>query len=183
MPKLTVRGLDENDWSDYREVRLAALQEAPFAFVGSYEDEQQYDEAHWRSEVRSCRRLVLERDKRIVGVVSLKTLPDDPEGADVSGLWVAPEARHTGAAMRLVEAAAGLAAEEGRSKIYYWVGSENAAAIGFALNAGFLSTSRRRTAATQHPEFGDQEIAFVLSLAGDPAAIPNASPRSLRRTG
>jgi hypothetical protein len=67
--------------------------------------------------------------------------------------------------------------------MYYWVGSENGRAIGFALNAGFRATSRRRTSPNRHPEFGDQEIALVLSLTADPTVIPNASPRSLRRTG
>jgi hypothetical protein len=32
-------------------------------------------------------------------------------------------------------------------------------------------TSQRRTTRTNNREFGDQEIALVLSLAGDPAAV------------
>jgi ribosomal protein S18 acetylase RimI-like enzyme len=183
MPKLTVRALDENEWVLYRDVRLAALQESPAAFVEPYEREQQYDDAHWRGQLRESRPLVLEREDQVVGVATMRLLDDEPGAADVSGLWVDPEARHTGAALKLIEAAASLAEQAGASKIFYWVGSENGRAIGFALNAGFRPTSRRRTAPTADPEFGDQEIALVLSLANDPAAIPNASSRSLRHTG
>jgi ribosomal protein S18 acetylase RimI-like enzyme len=183
MPKLTVHALTEDDWDQYRAIRLAALEEAPSAFVHTWEQEQGYDETRWRSEMRGCRRLVVEHGGRMVGVATVRALDDETDAADVSGLWVDPEARHLGAALRLIEAAAASAAEEGASRLYYWVGSENGRAIGFALNAGFRPTSRRRTSARTHPEFGDQEIALVLSLASDPAAIPNATPRSLRRTG
>ncbi|MFL6065195.1 MAG: GNAT family N-acetyltransferase [Friedmanniella sp.] len=183
MPKMSVRVLDDDDWARYREIRLAALQDAPDAFLSSFEQEQQYDEARWRSEVRDRRPLVAERAERLIGVATLRATDGEPDAADVAGLWVVPEVRHTGVAMRLIEFAAAMAAEEGATKLYYWVGSENGSAIGFALNAGFRATSQRRTAPVRHPEFGDQEIALVLSLAGDPAAVPNASERSLRRAG
>ena len=183
MPKLTVRALAENEWALFRDVRLAALQESPAAFVESYEREQQYDDAHWRDQLRESRRLVVEGPDGVVGVATMRMLDDDPGAADVSGLWLAPEARHTGAALRLIEAAASLAEQAGASKIYYWVGSENGRAIGFALNAGFRPTSDRRTAPRADPEFGDQEIALVMSLANDPAAIPNASAGWARPTG
>jgi hypothetical protein len=34
--EISVRALKESDWQDYREVRLAALQEAPQAFLATY---------------------------------------------------------------------------------------------------------------------------------------------------
>jgi len=150
--------------------------------VETYEQEQQHDEQYWRGQMRERRRLVVERHGQVLGVATVTRLVDEPGAADVSGLWVAPEVRHTGAASRLVELAAELAAEDGCSKLYYWVGSENGRAIGFALNAGFRGTSRRRTAATEDPEFGDQEVALVLNLSGDPTVIPNSSSRSLLQT-
>ena len=39
MSEISVRVLEENDWQDYREVRLAALQESPQAFLATYAEE------------------------------------------------------------------------------------------------------------------------------------------------
>jgi len=56
---------------------------------------------------------------------------------------------------------------------------ENGRAIGFAINAGFRLTSQRRTTRIENSEFGDQEIALVLSLANDPAAVATSTPSRL----
>jgi len=69
---------------------------------------------------------------------------------------VTPEARNTGVASRLVQAAADQAIRRGCTKLYYWVSTENGRAIGFASNAGFRVTSQRRTARTENAEFGNQ---------------------------
>ena len=39
MADIDVRDLTETDWPIYRKLRLAALQESPGAFVGTYADE------------------------------------------------------------------------------------------------------------------------------------------------
>jgi ribosomal protein S18 acetylase RimI-like enzyme len=173
MTTMTVRVLDEADWQDYRAIRLRALQESPEAFLPTYEEEAAHDESDWRARMKRSHRLVAESDGESVGTVSVRALPEEPGGADLFGLWVAPEARHKGTAWRLVEAAAELAAREGCNHLYYWVSTENGRAIGFATNFGFRLTSYRRPTRVRSEEFGDQEIAFVLSLEGDPAAVPN----------
>jgi ribosomal protein S18 acetylase RimI-like enzyme len=101
------------------------------------------------------------------------------QSADLCDLWVTPEARNTGIASRLVQAAADQASRDGRTKLYYWVSTENGRAIGFASNAGFRVTTERRTTRIENREFGDQEIAFVLSLASDPGAVPTSTPSRL----
>ncbi|HET9872181.1 MAG TPA: GNAT family N-acetyltransferase [Propionibacteriaceae bacterium] len=175
MTAITVRVLGEEDWQLYRAVRLDALQDSPEAFLHTYDEESAYDEDYWRARMRRSQRLVAEQDGHPQGTVSVGFFPDDPRSADVFGLWVAPDARHTGTAWRLVEAAAALAADEGCTQLFYWVGTENGRGIAFASNFGFRLTSRRRPIRVQNPDFGDQEIAFVLSLEGDPAAVPNVS--------
>ena len=92
----------------------------------------------------------------------------DSQAADICDLWVTPEARNTGVASRLVQAAADQAIKAGRTKLYYWVSTENGRAIGFASNAGFRVTSQRRTTQVENKEFGNQEVAFVLSLVERP---------------
>lgn len=173
MPELSVRVLAEADWEHYRSVRLAALKDAPHAFVSTFAAESDFPEQTWRDRMLRARRLVAEADGVDQGVVCLGIFNDDLSVGDLFGLWVAPEARNTGVSWRLVEAAAKQAAQDGRRQLYYWVGNENARAIAFASNFGFRLTGHRRAARVKNDDFGDQEIAMVLSLSTDPGSVPN----------
>jgi ribosomal protein S18 acetylase RimI-like enzyme len=82
-------------------------------------------------------------------------------------------------ASRLVQIAIDQAIQDGCTKLYYWASTENGRAIGFATNTGFRLTSERRTSRIENREFGDQEIALVLSLANDPAAVATSTPSRL----
>jgi ribosomal protein S18 acetylase RimI-like enzyme len=152
-----------NDWQVYREVRLAALQDSPQAFLTTYSEAATQPEQYWRNRMVGAHQLLAQRDGTPLGVVSVEMTEGDSQSADLCDLWVTPEARNTGIASRLVQAAADQAIEDGRTRLYYWVSTENGRAIGFASNAGFRVTSERRTTRIENREFGDQEIAFVLS--------------------
>ena len=80
-----------------------------------------------------------------VGVVSLGQGKDE-EGrvAEIFGLWVAPDARGTGVATKLVEASAERARRDGRTHVSYWVGTDNGRAVAFASGIGFRPTDFRR---------------------------------------
>ena len=86
-----------------------------------------------------------------------------------------PEARNT-VASRLVQAAADQLTRDGCTKLYYLGQHGNGPAIGFAINAGFRVTSQRRTTRTSNRKFGDHEIALVLSIVSDPAAVATSTP-------
>jgi len=177
MLDLTVRVLGHEDWPLYRDVRLAALRDSPGALRGSSDEEASADEDHWRIQMTAARRLVVERDGRVCGTVSVGRFSAEPGTADLSGLWVDPSARSTGAAGRLVDTAVTLAAAEGLKRMYYWVGTENARAIGFAISFGFRVTSHRRVVAGSGDVVADNtEIALVLPLEDDSATVPNAGP-------
>jgi ribosomal protein S18 acetylase RimI-like enzyme len=179
MSEISVRALEENDWHDYREIRLAALQESPQAFLATYGETATQPEQYWRNCMVRAHQLLAERDGVPLGVVSVGPIEGAPQSADLRDLWVVPEARNTGIASRLVQAAVDQAIRDGCTKLYYWVSTENGRAIGFASNAGFRVTSERRTTRVESREFGDQEIAFVLSLANDPGAVPTSAPSRL----
>lgn len=173
MSQITVRALLEDQWSEYRSIRLAALKESPEAFSSSYAEESDRDEPWWRACMLRAHRLLAEREGVPIGVVSVTPSAVEERSADVYGLWVKPTIRNTGIAWRLVEAAREEAIKDGRTHLDYWVGSQNGRAIGFAINFGFRVTSRRRTARVPSEEFGDQEIALALPLTGD-SRVPNA---------
>lgn len=176
MGQITVRVLEEGSWQDYRDVRLAALRESPEAFLATYAEEAMQPEQYWRHCMVRADRLLAESDGAPLGVASVDLDEEAADSASVRDLWVTPDARNTGVASRLVQAAADQATKRGCTKLYYWVGTENGRAIGFASNAGFRVTSHRRTVHTENKEFGNQEIAFVLSLANDPHAAATSTP-------
>lgn len=197
MGEITTRLLGEEDWQTYRELRLAALKDSPDAFVADYEDEAEYDEAFWRERMRRAYRLVAEDDGEMVGVVGLGRHEEDDEAGEIFGLWVAPGARGSRVAWRLVTACAQQAYRDGRKRVYFWVDADNGPAVAFASNFGFRPTAERRPIRkrgepappraadpaaeaddadqdfTERPAV-DEEVAMVLPLTSDPGAGINA---------
>ena len=184
MESVTVRVLGVDQWREYRALRLAALKDSPHAFSSSLDEELTHDEQQWRACMVRAHRLQAERDGAPVGVVSVGPTADEEGSADVFGLWVDSAVRNTGVAWRLVEAACDEALRSGWGHLYYWVGSQNGRAIGFASNFGFRPTSHRRTARTPCVDCGEhQEIAMVLSLPSN-AGVPNPmGPRLISQPG
>lgn len=173
MADTTVRVLTKDDWSLYRELRLAALLESPEAFVDRYEQEADHKEERWRARMTKASRLLAEIDGRPVGIASTGVVTANSADVDVFGLWVAPEVRQAGVAWALMEAAVQLAVDQGRHQLFYWVGNENMRALAFAINFGFLLGPERRPARMPREGFGQEEVAMVYAVSGDPAAVPN----------
>ena len=174
MSEITVRALGEEDWQVYRDVRLAALHESPTAFVASRAEEEAFGEPRWRDRLRRSRRLVAERDGSVLGVVSVGEAEEpNARAAELFGLWVAPEARGTGVAWKLVEAGADQALRDGRSHLTYWVGTDNGRAVAFASSFGFRPGNNRRPMRVASEEDGAEEMAMVLPLGVDPGSVPS----------
>ena len=184
MSEISVRVLDESDWSLYRDIRLRALTESPRSFTATLADEADRDEQFWRDRMTRSYRLLAERGELPQGIVSLGADEQDPSAAEVFGLYVVPEARSTGVSWRLVEVTAELAIQAGYTQLYYWVGTDNGRAIGFAKNFGFRSSGYRRPARASDLERGEEEVALVLSLELDTTSVPNpTSGKAATREG
>ena len=170
-----IRVLVGDEWRVFREVRLAALEDAPEAFAARAADEASHDEQLWRERLDSARHLVAERDGATVGVVGVGLHQEDPEIAEVFGLWTDPAVRGERIAWDLVSAAAGTAARGGCRLLYFWAGCDNVSAISFASSFGFRPTDERRRvriADGAHQETSD-EVAMVLPLVADPREANN----------
>jgi GNAT superfamily N-acetyltransferase len=172
MTEITVRVLDKSEWSLYRDVRLRALTEPPGSFTATLADEADRDEQFWRDRMTRSHRILAERGPIPQGIVSLGPYVQEPSAGEVFGLYVIPEARGTGVSWRLVEAAAALATQQTYLQLYYWVGTDNGRAVGFAQNFGFRTTDYRRPSRSSDLEPGE-EIAMVLSLELDATSAPN----------
>jgi ribosomal protein S18 acetylase RimI-like enzyme len=175
MSEINVRALGEEDWQQYRDIRLAALRDAPDAFVAKRAQEEVFDEQVWRERMRRSRRLVAEREGSSVGVVCLGRAEEpDAHAGELFGLWVAPEARGKGVAWRLVEAGADQARQDGRSHLFYWVGTDNGRAVAFASSFGFRPGNSRRPMKVTSEADGAEEMAMVLPLGVDPGTVPSS---------
>ncbi|MCY7401850.1 MAG: GNAT family N-acetyltransferase [Nocardioides sp.] len=175
MTDIEVRVLDEDEWELYRNARLAALGDAPAAFVARLEDEASLNDDHWRERMKHATRIVAERGSEPVGPVCLGRHDGDPQCGEVFGLWTAPSVRGQHVARDLVTAARHQAADDDCRLLYFWVVSDNASAIGFAANVGFRPTSERRpvrVAASAAAKDAD-EVAMVWPLLAGPTRTPN----------
>ncbi|MEO5651782.1 MAG: GNAT family N-acetyltransferase [Marmoricola sp.] len=178
MTDIKVRLLIESEWQLYRDVRLAALRDAPAAFLARFEDEVSYEDDFWRERMSHATRIVAERANEPVGLVCLGLHNDDPQTGEVFGLWTAPDVRGQRVARDLVATARRKAAEDDRRLLYFWVGSDNASAVGFASSFGFRPTSERRPArvAAGRAEGDADEVAMVLPLLAAPSRTPHPYP-------
>jgi GNAT superfamily N-acetyltransferase len=178
MSDITVRSLGEDEWEQYRSVRLSALEESPDAFVASADEERGYEEDFWRNRMRRSQRLIAEQDGAPVGVASVgqgrqESEKDNEKVAELFGLWVAPSARGTGVATQLVQSGADAARQQGRSHLAYWVGVDNGRAVAFASGFGFRPTDSRRPMRVKGDDDDvEDEVAMVLPL-GEDRGVPN----------
>ncbi len=135
--------LSEDDWGVWRELRLAALAEAPYAFGSTLADwsGDGDQEGRWRARLsmRGSHNLVALLDGTPMGMAS--GVPGSGEGtAELVSMWVSPAARGRGVADSLVEAVAAWALERGSHTLELAVMPGNSRAIALYRRLGFKQT-------------------------------------------
>ncbi|MFC4021870.1 GNAT family N-acetyltransferase [Micromonospora sp. GCM10011542] len=139
MIEMTVVGPD--DWPTWRQLRLAALTEAPAAFGARLADWQGDGdtEQRWRERlaIPGSHNLVASLDGRPAGMASGVTWPTATEVA-LTSMWVRPDARGRGVGDRLVDEVARWAKERGAHRVGLGVAPDNAAAIALYRRSGFV---------------------------------------------
>ena len=124
-PVISINVLGVDDWRVWRELRLAALADAPGAFRSTYAywSGEGDTEANWRDRLAGRPlNLVLVLNADNAGMVSAAG-PDDGGTVGLHSMWVAPFARGTGVA----DAAIGAVVE--------WSGRQNARAVELCVMA------------------------------------------------
>lgn len=147
----TVRRIRPADWVTLREVRLAALADAPYAFESTLAEAAAFADAEWQRRAlrpatsdETSTFLAFDRDEAAVGMMRGE-LDKDRQRVWVYSVWVAPEHRGGVAARLLLDAVAdwarGLA---GVSALVLEVNETNARARAFYERCGFAATGRSR---------------------------------------
>ena len=138
---ITVERIGPDDWSLLRELRLAALSDAPEAFGQRYEAAASQEDEEWRQQARAASRgdsrawFICRDDARAVGLVMGRRRP--PEDCLLFSMWVSPQARRGGAGTALVMAVEDWARRWRGNRIVLWVIAGNEAAMRFYHRLGF----------------------------------------------
>jgi GNAT superfamily N-acetyltransferase len=127
-----VRRAHPDEWATVRDVRLAALADAPDAFASTLSCELARTEPQWRSRIGTWPWFLAWRSGTPAGLVA--AVPDqpasgppaadpparDPRGWHLVSMWVSPQVRGTGVAELLVSAIVDHAYAVGAPRITLW---------------------------------------------------------------
>ena len=135
---MDIRLAQEQDWMLLKQVRLAALLDAPTAFGVSYQAAADYTDAQWMQRAASetgTRFWLAIKDGLPLGMIGAGV--SGANRFNLIGMWVAPALRGSGVASRLVGAVKSCALEQGYEQVYLDVAPDNARAASFYLKQGF----------------------------------------------
>jgi GNAT superfamily N-acetyltransferase len=146
-----VRRIRADEAPALRAVRLRALADTPLAFGSTHAREAAYPAERWvqwardsaSGGVQATFLAMSEAADEPVGLAFARVDDDDPAVAHLFSMWVAPEARGTGAAAALLDAVVDWAAAQGMRTLRTQVTTGNEPAARLYARAGFHDTGRR----------------------------------------
>jgi GNAT superfamily N-acetyltransferase len=140
-----IREVAAGDWQTMRDIRLAALQEAPDAFASTYEREAAFAEADWQRRIAGGGNFLAyapELGTAPAGIVG--GFPAAPGTIELVSLWVRPHARGHGLGQVLIETVIVWARARGSSRVHLWVAENNHHARPLYERCGFSPTAERQ---------------------------------------
>jgi GNAT superfamily N-acetyltransferase len=132
--------LGPDDWRICREIRLAALADAPWAFGSTLEREVAFAESDWRRRLSTSQTFHGLRDGTVLATAT--AVPRD-NGYEVCGVWAHPSARGTGLALGLITTVLDWIRARDCTRISVWVVEDNPRAERLYVKLGFHHTGRR----------------------------------------
>ena len=144
MPVIDLRVLTPDDWPAWRELRLAALAEAPQAFGSRLADWQGEGdrEQRWRDRlgIPGSFNVIAVLNGQPAGMASGVPAEDSAGAAELISMWVSPAARGRGVGDRLVRAVEDWARQAGAWVLKLAVTEGNDNAIALYRRCGFADT-------------------------------------------
>jgi len=136
---IELQELSSDDWKVWRDLRLAALAEAPYAFGSTSADWTDAPEEKWRErlDIPGARNVVALLDGTPVGMCS--GIPGEAEGeVELISMWVAPAGRGKGVGDRLMAWVEEIARAAGAHTLALAVAEGNENAIGLYERSGYV---------------------------------------------
>ncbi len=164
-PPIEIRTFIPDDWRAYRDVRLAALADAPHAFSSTLESARNYEERDWRNRLTSgnlvIHAVVDGAPAGLAGGLRPDAWERHPEAAQLVSMWVHPSMRGRGVGAALVTRVIEWARAEHFPELRLWVVEGNAPAIRLYARMGFVDTGARAPVRDDDPRL---EVEMVLRL-------------------
>jgi RimJ/RimL family protein N-acetyltransferase len=139
--------VQRRDWREYREIRLAALKDAPSAFASTWQEEASLTASQWieraqLSEDGDTLTIVIAADEagRWVGLAGGFRPGERGADAELISMWVTPGCRGRSIGRELIRAVLAWARSHRASSVGLWVNAANRPAISLYAKAGFLRT-------------------------------------------
>jgi len=145
--RMRIRTVRRRDWREYRDIRLAALQDAPSAFASTWQEEAALTASQWmeraqRSEDGETLTIVVAADDadRWAGLAGGCRPGDRGADAELISMWVTPGCRGHDIGLELVRAVLAWAQSHRAGRVGLWVNEANRPAISLYEKAGFRRT-------------------------------------------
>ena len=143
---ITTRRIQSGEVNLFKNLRLKALQDAPYAFSSTYESALRRTDESWREQAERTAQgtdratFISFLDDEPVGIAALYRLENQADVGELLQVWVAPGQRGGQAARSLMDAVFTWAGENHFCKIIASVRRENPRAIQFYLKYSFSIT-------------------------------------------
>ena len=141
---ISIRRIQPGETDLYKQIRLMALKEAPYAFTSTYDSALQRSDQSWREQVESS---ALGSDRATfiafanhvpIGIAALYRDQENSDTGELLQVWVHPEFRGTTVIWDLLDTIFQWAAENNFRKVIAGVTNENTRALKFYAKYGFL---------------------------------------------
>jgi GNAT superfamily N-acetyltransferase len=135
---IELNDIGADDWKPWRELRLAALEEAPYAFGSTLADWVDAPEQRWRDRlnVPGAYQVIASLDGTPIGMAGgFQT--EDPQVAELVAMWVAPAGRGQGVGDAVIAAVEQWARGNGAHTLMLSVAIGNESAHTLYLRNGF----------------------------------------------
>jgi RimJ/RimL family protein N-acetyltransferase len=170
-----IHTVQRRDWRNYRDIRLAALKDAPSAFASTWREEASLTAPQWmeraqRSEDGDTLTIVIAADDagRWVGLAGGYRPADRGADVELISMWVAPDCRGRNIGAELVRAVLAWAESHQAGRVGLWVNQANQPAISLYEKAGF----RRTGEVDKLPSDPAQQEIRMLRRADSPGPVP-----------
>ena len=141
-----VRKAVPGDWQALRDVRLAALQDAPDAFGSTYAEQARFTEEDWQRRIAGDSTFLAFLDGEDREPVGLSGGYRDDDGSyHLVSMWVHSRGRGQGVGETLINAVTDWARTQPEATaLYLWVTEDNKPARGLYERCGFVPTGKRQ---------------------------------------
>jgi GNAT superfamily N-acetyltransferase len=147
---VVVHEIAPQDWERFRQIRLRALADSPFAFSSTVQEEEARPETDWRERLAHPGRVTFAAidGDRWVGIAGVFVLEDQPSIAHLVSMWVDPGARRGGVGTLLITRALEWAQASGMRRLDLWVTETNEPALRLYAASGFVRGTQRQLLAS-----------------------------------